>query len=309
MNGVLIIDKPTGRTSYEVVREAQRILGVKKAGHTGTLDPLATGVLPICLNEATKLVQFLSRDSKDYQATLLLGVETDTMDVDGNILSKVDCSVRPEQIEGVLQGCRGRMNQKPPSYSAVKFRGKALYHWARKGVPVELPSRAIEIHNIALLKIQFPYVTFFVSCSKGTYIRSLCADIGERLGGKACLAGLRRIRSGCFREEEAVTLDQLRDHRDIVLGERWISMVDALTGYSTIPVTDELAARLKKGHQPLVADMSGNNMPSLAAGDMVKFVRERETLVAIGEMLHASETLPFLSTGERVARLVRIFNA
>jgi tRNA pseudouridine55 synthase len=309
MNGVLVIDKPAGKTSYEVVQEARKILKAGKAGHTGTLDPLATGVLPICLNEATKLVQFLSGDSKDYEATLLLGVETDTLDVEGNILSEVHCPVRTEQIEEVLHGCLGRMDQKPPRYSAIKVRGKALYHWARKGVPVEIPPRTVEIHDIALLNVRLPYVTFFVSCSKGTYIRSLCADIGERLGGKACLAGLRRVRSGRFRQEQAVSLEQLRNQREVVLAERWISMVDALAGYSAIAVNEQLAARLKMGHQPFVADMNGNNMPSLAVGDMVKFVLGKETLVAVGEMLHASEMLPLLDTREKIARIVRIFHS
>jgi len=307
MNGVVVVDKPQGRTSYDVVQEVRKILNAKKAGHTGTLDPMATGVLPVCINEATKLVQFLSGDSKDYRATMLLGVETDTLDVEGKILSTREPSVREKDIEDALKNCSGIMTQIPPSYSAVKFQGKALYHWARRGISVERPARTVEIRRLTLLNVRLPYVTFFVSCSKGTYIRSLCADLGEQLGCKACLAGLRRTRSGRFLDEEAVSLEDLRKDRAVPEG-RWISMVEALSDYSTIHVDGDLAAKLKKGCQPFMEDFHGNNMPSLAAGDMVRFILGRETLVAVGEMLYASKELPALNRGERFARLVRVFH-
>jgi tRNA pseudouridine55 synthase len=307
MNGIVVVDKPEGRTSYDVVREVRKILNAKKAGHTGTLDPMATGVLPVCLNEATKLVQFLSGDSKDYLATMLLGVETDTLDIEGQVLSTCEPSVREEDIEEALKNCMGSIKQIPPRYSAVKFQGKALYHWARRGISVELPARNVEIHRLTLLSMQVPYVTFFVSCSKGTYIRSLCADLGERLGCKACLSGLRRTRSGRFLEDEAISLEDLRSHRAVPEG-RLISMVEALSGYSSIHVDKDIAAKLKEGCQPFMEDFHGNNMPSLAMGDMVRFIFGRETLVAVGEMLYASKELPALNMKERFARIVRVFN-
>ncbi len=306
MHGVVVVDKPVGKTSYDVIREVRRLLRVDKAGHTGTLDPLATGVLPVCINEATKLVQFLSGDSKDYKATMLLGVETDTFDVDGEILSTKETSVRTADVEDVLRGFLGPIHQVPPRYSAVKFQGRTLYSWARRGVSIELPARTVEIHRIELLNVQLPYVTFFVSCSKGTYIRSLCAEAGERLGSKGCLAGLRRIRSGRFREEDAISLDEMRK-RGCPDG-RVISMVDALVDFSVIAVDDHLAERLRAGHQPFAGDFEGNNIPSLAAGDMVKFVHRNKMLVAVGEMLCASKDLPSLNCKEKLTRIVRVFN-
>ncbi len=310
MNGIIVVDKPAGRTSYDVVRAVKKIRGLKKVGHTGTLDPLATGVLPVCINEATKLVQFLSQDSKDYRATMLLGVETDTLDIEGRVLFREDPQIREMDIENALKECVGKIEQTPPRYSAVKFQGKSLYAWTRKGIAVERPPRTVEIHDITLLDVQLPYVTFFVSCSKGTYIRSLCADVGERLGSKACLSALRRVRSGRFREKDAVPLDDLVRHPqgEEVLKDRLISMVDALAGFSSIPVDESLAGKLKDGYQPFAEDLARNNMPSLAAGDMVRFILEREKLVAVGEMLHASEKLNSLGAKERLARIVRVFN-
>jgi len=307
MNGIVVIDKPEGRTSHHVVREVRKILNAKKAGHTGTLDPMATGVLPVCVNEATKLVQFLAADSKDYRATMLLGVETDTLDIEGRVLSTCEPSVRAEEIEDVLKNARGTMTQIPPRYSAVKFQGKALYHWTRRGISIELPPRTVEIHRLTLLNVRLPYVTFSVSCSKGTYIRSLCADLGEQLGCKACLAELRRTRSGRFLDEEAVSLDDLRNGKAVSEG-RWVSMAEALSDYAAIPVDEIIAAKLKDGYQPFLEDFQGNNMPSLAAGDMVKFMLGRETLVAVGEMLYAFKEWPALKRKERFARIVRVFH-
>jgi tRNA pseudouridine55 synthase len=307
MNGVIVIDKPEGRTSYDVVREVCKILKARKAGHTGTLDPMATGVLPVCINEATKLVQFLSGDSKEYRATMLLGVETDTQDIEGRVLSTCEPAVRDGDIEAALKNCLGTMQQIPPRYSAVKVQGKALYHWARRGISVERPARTVEIHRLTLLNIQWPYVTFDVSCSKGTYIRSLCADLGEQLGCKACLAGLRRTRSGRFQERDAVSLEDLKRQGAVPEG-RWVSMVDALSNYSSIHVDERIAAKLKDGHQPFVEDVQENNMPSLDMGDMVRFILRCETLVAVGEVLHASKEWPALDRKERFARIVRVFN-
>ncbi|MDP2840402.1 MAG: tRNA pseudouridine(55) synthase TruB, partial [Syntrophales bacterium] len=199
MNGVVVVDKPSGPTSRDVVVEVRRALGIRKAGHTGTLDPLATGVLPVCINEATKLVQFLALDDKEYRVTLRLGVRTDTLDTDGRLLTQEEPRVSREQVEAVLNGLKGRRAQLPPRYSAVKVRGKALYDWTRRGIDVEAPAREVEIYDIRIEEVRLPEVTFAVSCSKGTYIRSLCAEAGEALGCGGCMSGLRRTRSGNFR--------------------------------------------------------------------------------------------------------------
>ena len=308
MDGVIVVDKPAGRSSFDVVRVVRALPGVKKAGHTGTLDPLATGVLPVCLNEATKLVQFLSLDSKDYRCTMLLGVETDTLDVEGKVLTREEVKVGVRDVEEVLKGCTGEIEQVPPRYSALKYRGKTFYSLARKGIDVQPAPRRVEIRRIELLEVRLPYVTFLVSCSKGTYIRSLCADVGGRLGTKACLAGLRRLRSGSFHEEGALSVEDLRSRWPDDVACRLISMADALAGIPTVYVDGRYAVRLRRGHQPTVQDLNGNNMPSLAAGDVVKFVLESGELVAVGAALHDSGRRALLAPDERAVRIKRIFN-
>ena len=306
MNGILVIDKPAGKTSYDVVREVKRILGAKKAGHTGTLDPLATGVLPICLNEATKLAQFFSSDSKDYRATMLLGVRTDTLDTEGVIISRETPQVGPGEIEAALRGLVGKGEQIPPRYSAVKFRGKPLYQWARKGIDVELSPRAMEIHRLAVEEVRLPYVTFTVSCSKGTYIRTICSDAGETLGCGACLSGLRRTRSGAFREEEALPL---HDRDSGTLAGHIIPMADVLPDIVNIGIDSPLAEKLKAGYQPLVADVLGmNHIPSLAAGDMIKFVTLDRRLLAVAKMIYASDQLSARDGKEPAVRIARVFD-
>jgi tRNA pseudouridine55 synthase len=211
MNGVIVIDKPAGRTSRAVVVEVQRTLGIKKAGHTGTLDPLATGVLPVCINEATKLVQFLALDTKEYRATLLLGVRTDTLDTEGRVIAREEPRVTRQQVEDALHSLTGKREQLPPLYSAVKFRGKPLYEWTRQGIPVVQLPREVEVYGIRIDEVRLPEVTFTVSCSKGTYIRSLCAEVGEALGCGGCMSALRRTRSGCFHEEMALVTEGMTE--------------------------------------------------------------------------------------------------
>jgi tRNA pseudouridine55 synthase len=206
MDGVIVIDKQAGKTSHDVVSEVKKILGVRKAGHTGTLDPMVTGVLPVCLNEATKLANLLTGENKEYRGTMLLGVETDTLDVEGKIISRSDDFVSEEKIKDVISRMTGEIKQIPPAYSAVKYCGKPLYKYARNGVFLDMAPRKVTIYSIAIEDISFPRVTFRVVCSKGTYIRTLCSDIGDILGVGACLQSLRRLKSGIFSEEMAVCL-------------------------------------------------------------------------------------------------------
>ncbi|HLZ19036.1 MAG TPA: tRNA pseudouridine(55) synthase TruB, partial [Smithellaceae bacterium] len=203
----MVIDKPAGLTSHDVVSRVKRILGAQKAGHTGTLDPMATGVLPVCIGEATKLARFLSLENKTYRATMLLGVRTDTQDIEGKVTQKSDILVAEENIRRVLAAMVGKIKQIPPAYSALKHKGKPLYKYARQGEFPEIAPRDVEIFNIHIKDISLPNVTFEVSCSKGTYIRTLCADAGEALGCGACLSGLRRLQSGFFTEDAAVSME------------------------------------------------------------------------------------------------------
>lgn len=308
MNGIVVIDKPSGKTSHDVVEDVKKALLVKKAGHAGTLDPMATGVLPVCLEEATKLVQFLSTDTKDYTAIMLLGVKTDTQDIEGKIIARNDPYVMHEDIENVFYHFVGKIEQMPPQYSAVKYRGKCLYKWARQGIAVRPPRRIIEIYDITIDEVKLPYVAFRVSCSKGTYIRSLCSDIGEMLGCGACLASLRRTRSGSFFEQSAISLDALGDAVEIRPWDHIISLIDAIPHIPAIYVDYAFARKLREGYQPLAGMLRIYHIPSLAAGDMVKFADKDGNLISIAEMLCSSDRIGSTDGTRQAAKIVRIFN-
>ncbi|OPY15690.1 MAG: tRNA pseudouridine synthase B [Syntrophus sp. PtaU1.Bin005] len=308
MNGILILDKSPGKTSQKAVSEVKRILGVRKAGHSGTLDPLATGVLPICLDEATKLVQFLSQDDKEYRATMLLGVTTDTLDIEGRITGRRNPAVDEAAIREALGGLTGEMTQEPPRYSAVKYKGKPLYAWTRKGIDVSLPPRTVRIYSTVLEEISFPYVRFRVACSKGTYIRTLCADLGERLGCGGCLAGLRRLRSGQFTLEAAVSLEEVcAEEREKILAARVISLSDGLLHMAAIEIGGELAERIREGCQPDGPALRDYHIPSLENGDMVKFLTSDGGLVAVARLLCPSVQLTALEMGQPAAKILRVF--
>jgi len=309
MNGVVIIDKPAGLTSHDVVAQVKKILGAKKAGHTGTLDPMATGVLPVCVNEATKLAGFLSDDNKEYLATMLLGVKTDTLDTEGKIIGQSDNVVSVEEIRAVLARMVGKIKQIPPAYSAIKYCGEPLYKWARKGIIIEAAPREVEIRHIFIKDISYPRVTFQVACSKGTYIRTLCADVGELLGCGACLCGLRRIRSGSFSEDMAISLasGSPLEKKDELLA-KMLPMTKLLPLLTAIEIEDVFANKLRDGFQPSVETMKTHALPSLETGDMVKFINRRGCLVAIAEMV--TPVSNFLEIDEKcqAARIVRVFN-
>jgi tRNA pseudouridine55 synthase len=311
MNGVIVIDKPSGLTSRDVVEEVKRSLGIRKAGHTGTLDPLANGVLPVCINEATKLVQFLALDTKEYRATLLLGVRTDTLDTEGRVITREEPRVTGEQVEEALCSLTGRREQLPPRYSAVKFKGRPLYEWTRRGIEVEQLPRDVEVYSVRIDEVRLPEVTFTVSCSKGTYIRSLCAEVGETLGCGGCMSALRRTRSGCFREEmalalapEGMTVDEKRKR----LLAHVVPMTALLPGLAVIAVDQPLAERLRNGYQPEGEILARYHIPFLAAGDVVKLILDEKHLVAVARMLRASDELAAEGGAGQAVRILRVFN-
>lgn len=309
MDGVLIIDKPAGKTSHDVVSEVKKILGVKKAGHTGTLDPMVTGVLPVCLNEATKLASFLTGEDKEYLATMLLGVKTDTLDSEGKIISQSDHFVTEEEIRAAMAQMLGTIKQVPPAYSAVKHCGKPLYKWARSGVILEMEPREVKIHSIFIEDISFPRVTFRVVCSKGTYIRTLCSDVGDLLGLGACLCSLRRLRSGFFSEEMAVSLNNYEgnDKKNKLL-EKILPMAKLLPLLTTIELKDHSAEKLRNGWQPSVEMMKEHDLPFLQAGDMVKFTNSSGYLLAVAEMVAPVNKFSEFDGKRQAARIVRVFN-
>ena len=309
MDGIVIIDKPAGKTSHDVVSEVKKIMGAKKAGHTGTLDPMATGVLPICLNEATKLAQFLTGENKEYLATMLLGVKTDTLDTEGEITGKSDKFVSEEEIRAALAKMVGKIQQVPPAYSAVKHCGQPLYKYARKGIFLETAAREIDIYSIVVEDISFPRVTFRIACSKGTYIRSICADVGEMLGCGACLCGLRRLRSGLFSTDMAVSLENYeRKEKKSELLAKMLPLTKSLPLVTGIEVEEEFANKLRDGMQPSVDAMQLHVLPFLQAGDMIKFISHGGTLIAVAEMLAAVSQFPELNGKHQAAKIVRVFN-
>lgn len=203
VNGIINVYKEAGFTSHDVVARLRGIMKQKKIGHTGTLDPDATGVLPVCLGNATKLCDMLTDKSKEYEACMLLGVTTDTQDMSGQIITEKQVACTEEEAREAVLSFVGGYDQIPPMYSAIKVNGKKLYELARKGIEVERQPRRVEIPAIDILECKLPEIRFRVSCSKGTYIRSLCADIGDKLGCGAAMKSLVRTRVGVFVIEEA----------------------------------------------------------------------------------------------------------
>lgn len=223
LNGIIVINKPKNYTSHDVVAKVKKILKLKKVGHTGTLDPNATGVLPLLLNSGTKLSKYLINHDKEYEVTLKLGIRTDTLDSEGKILEerKVDTAIleNTENIKKVLNSFEGKQEQIPPIYSAIKVKGKKLYEYARSGEKVEVQARQIEIYNIELEKVNAKNeeIVFKVECSKGTYIRSLCEDIATRLGTIGYMKELNRTRVGSFKIEDSITLEELEKCENVNL--------------------------------------------------------------------------------------------
>ncbi len=210
MDTIISLNKPKDITSQAAVTKVKKIFNVKKAGHTGTLDPMATGLMLICINKATRLAPYFSNQDKEYEAVMKLGETTDTQDAYGNVLSKSDSiDVSKELISAAIESFKGTITQMPPMYSALKHKGKSLYKYAREGIEIERKSREIIIYNIELLEINLPFVKFKTSCSKGTYIRTLCNDIGEKLGTGAHLSALERTSVGRYRIEESLTFEEL----------------------------------------------------------------------------------------------------
>lgn len=219
-HGVLVIDKPKGMTSADVVARVKRARGARRCGHTGTLDPMATGVLPIALGEGTKAAAFLLDDDKAYEGELELGVTTDTLDAEGAVTGRADAAgVSAEALRGALAAWVGEREQIPPMYSALKKDGKRLYELARAGVEVDRPARPIRIDRLELLWFRTPRAAFAVDCRKGTYVRALVHDIGVALGCGATLTALRRTRAGRFTLADAVTLDHAAEGRVLPLTE------------------------------------------------------------------------------------------
>ena len=246
MNGIVIIDKPQGWTSQDVTARLRRVFNTRRIGHGGTLDPMATGVLPVFVGRATRGVEFFEHAEKTYETVLQLGITTDTEDVTGTVLSESEVHVTTQQAEAVLEQFRGEIMQVPPMYSALKVGGQKLCDLARKGKEVERQPRPITIHELTLLEAGETTLRLRVRCSKGTYIRTLCKDIGEALGCGGCMQALRRTSAGEYTIEEAVPLQQLLDAQD---PEKYLRTVDTMfRNYPSVTLTANQEKRCRNGN-------------------------------------------------------------
>ncbi|NBD09033.1 MULTISPECIES: tRNA pseudouridine(55) synthase TruB [Corallococcus] len=276
MDGVLVIDKPLGPTSFDVVRQVRGLLKVKKAGHTGTLDPMATGVLPVCLGEATKVAGYITEGDKAYDAVVRLGVETDTQDAQGKPTAEAPVPpLTAPLLESVLGRFRGTFEQVPPMYSAVKVAGKRLYELARAGEEVERASRTVTVHELVLRDFSADRLTLSVRCSKGFYVRTLAFDLGRALGCGAHLEALRRTMSGPFTLARSLPLGDLASlSREDVAG-RLVSLADALTDLPAVRVGAEDARRVTHGVPVEVAPVPGR----------VRVLGPEDALLAMAEVV------------------------
>ena len=250
MTGILLIDKPSGWTSSDVVAKLRGVLRERRIGHSGTLDPKATGLLVVFVGRATRAVEFAESQEKRYRAGLRLGLETDTQDITGRPIGGEKREISTEELENVLASFRGEIEQIPPMYSAIKVKGQKLYEIARRGGEVERRPRRITIHELKVAGRDGEDFLLDVRCSKGTYVRTLCHDIGRTLGCGGCMSSLRRTRAGAFRLEDAHTLDEVQKAADAGQPESLLLPVDTLFDEEKATITGKAEAILRVGGQP-----------------------------------------------------------
>ena len=268
MNGIVIVDKPQGWTSQDVTARLRRVFNTRRIGHGGTLDPMATGVLPVFVGRATRGVEFFEHAEKTYETVLRLGITTDTEDITGTVLTEQDAFVTGEMLEEVLEKFRGDIMQVPPMYSALKVNGQKLYDLARRGKEVERQPRPITIHELMLLGREAEGIRLRVRCSKGTYIRTLCKDIGQALGCGGCMAELRRVAAGEYTAQEAVPLQELLETEN---PEQYLRPVDSMfRNYPQVTLSEKQEIRCRNGNSFSV---------QMAEGSYRAYSREGEFLM------------------------------
>ena len=278
MNGIVIIDKPAGWTSQDVTARLRRVFGTRRIGHGGTLDPMATGVLPVFVGRATRGVEFFEHAEKTYETELLLGIATDTEDTTGTVLTRREVSVTQERLTEVLERFRGEIMQIPPMYSALKVNGQKLCDLARKGRQVERQPRPVTIHELTLLSREGDTLRLRVRCSKGTYIRTLCADIGEALGCGGCMQALRRTQAGEYTIAEAVPLQQLLEAAE---PETYLRDVDTMfRGYPGVKLTVNQEKRCRNGNAFSVSLPGGTYRAYSQSGEFLMLAKVEDGVMS-----------------------------
>ena len=278
---MLILDKPSGISSAGLIRSIQHRFHIQKAGHGGTLDPMATGVLLMCVNEATKMAPYLLTSDKVYEGTLLLGVETDTYDLTGKIIAtdeskRIDDATLKDQFQKNL----GWIEQRVPVYSAVKQKGKPLYHYARNHKKIECPIRKVRIDQFEMMGRMGDEVRFHLKCSKGTYVRALCHDVGHQLGTVACLKTLKRVQCGLFHLKDAISADALTQ-RCFTDSPHWISLREMCRCFASLSLTASLAKKVRNGYQPRFMDVFQSDPTDLVHQPWICFLDETERPLAM----------------------------
>lgn len=285
MDGIINVYKEKGFTSHDVVAKLRGILHIKKIGHTGTLDPDAVGVLPVCIGKGTKLCDMITDTDKTYEAVMLLGISTDTQDISGNVLSKKDVAVDEKTLIETVDSFVGEYKQIPPMYSAIKVNGRKLYQLAREGIEIERSPRDVYIRSIHINDMNLqdgePSVTMTVSCSKGTYIRTLCHDIGEKLGCGACMKSLSRTRVGRFHIDDSYTINQIAALN--LKGElsSIVASVDSMFDYPRIQINKEYDKLLYNGN---MLPLSAGKALDVGLADKVRIYNESGEFIGIYSM-------------------------
>ena len=301
VDGIILIDKEQGCTSFDIVRRVRNLLKIKKVGHAGTLDPFATGLLILLLGQGTKISSFLMNENKVYLASIRLGIETDTLDSTGKIVGtrRVPLLDRGE-IEDGLKFFQGEIDQKPPIYSALKHRGRRAYQLARQGIQFDLKKRRVKILQIELLSLYLPRFSVRISCSGGTYIRSLASDLARHLDTRGHLESLRRLSSGSFKVEEAYKFGQSRGTDRMKLQERIIPLHRSLPDMKTFDIDNRLANQIRNGYQPALAEVMGIPEGNSCPQGYFKLINNDE-LIAIAKLIRSDE-------GKGKLKLVRVFS-
>jgi tRNA pseudouridine55 synthase len=305
-HGVININKPSGMTSHDVVDEVRRIAETRRVGHTGTLDPMATGVLPICVGQATKIAQFLLAVDKEYLVEMVLGTITDSQDTTGKVVEeRAVPEIGEDEILSVLEKFTGEIEQIPPMISAKKHRGERLYKLAREGVEVEREPCRITIHELELVSVNLPLVRFRLHCSKGTYVRTLCHDMGEALGPGAAMCGLVRTRCGSFGVNESVSLETLKEEG--VRPEYLVSLDEALSCYPTVRVGEREERQVIQGQAIPGSGIIETSGP-FEAGSLVRVRGPQRNFLAVARALLGSDKLDKMGANLRTIQPIKVFH-